>query len=48
MHPLTPQRLTMQALAQRVEHRRRVVGDKVRLTHCLPKTLKNYFPHVLH
>src|SRR4030095_1962513 len=28
--------------------RRRVVGDKVRLTNRLTSTLKNYFPHVLH
>jgi hypothetical protein len=38
----------MRALAQLVEHRRRVVGDKVRITNRLTSTLKYYFPHVLH
>jgi transposase len=38
----------MRALAQLVEHRRRVVGDNVRLTNRLTSTLKNYCPHVLH
>ena len=37
----------MRALAQLVEHRRRLVGDKVRLTHRLTSALKNSFPHVL-
>jgi transposase len=37
----------MRALAQLVEHRRRLVGDSVRLTNRLTSTLKNYFPHVL-
>jgi transposase len=45
--PLSPQSPTMRALAQLVEHRRRLVGDKVRLTHRLTSALKNYFPHVL-
>jgi transposase len=45
--PLAPQSPTMRALAQLVEHRRRVVGDKVRLTNRLTSALKNYFPHVL-
>jgi transposase len=48
LQPLQPQSPTMRALAQLVEHRRRVVGDKVRLTNRLPSTLKNYFPQVLH
>ena len=48
LHPLTPQSPTMRTLAQLVEHRRRVVGDKVRITNRLTSTLKNYFPHVLH
>jgi transposase len=48
LQPLWPQSPTMRALAQLVEHRRRVVGDKVRLTNRLTRTLKNYFPHVLH
>ena len=45
--PLTPQSPTMRALAQLVESRRRLVGDKVRFTHRLTSALKNYFPHVL-
>ena len=45
--PLTPQSPTMRALAQRVAHRRRVVGDTVRLTNRLTRALKNYCPHVL-
>src|SRR5499425_208510 len=47
LHPLTPQSATMRALTQLVEHRRRVVGDKVRMTNRLTSTLKNYFPQVL-
>jgi Transposase IS116/IS110/IS902 family len=38
----------MRALAQLVEYRRRVVGDTVRITHRLTRTLKNDCPHVLH
>lgn len=45
--PLTPQSPTMRALAQLVEHRRRLVGDKVRCTNRLTSALKNYFPQVL-
>jgi transposase len=45
--PLSPQSPTMRALAQLVEYRRRLVGDKVRLTNRLTSALKNYFPHVL-
>ena len=45
--PLAPQSSTRRALAQLVEHRRRVVGDTVRLTNRLTSALKNYFPHVL-
>src|SRR5215813_12018600 len=37
----------MRALEQLVAHRRRVVGDKVRMTNRLTSTLKNYFPQVL-
>jgi hypothetical protein len=48
LQPLTPQRPTMRALAHLVAYRRRVVGDKVRSTNRLTRTLKNYFPHVLH
>jgi transposase len=45
--PLSPQSPTMRALAPRVEHRRRLVGDNVRLTNRLTSALKHYFPHVL-
>jgi transposase len=45
--PLIPQSPQMRALAQLVDHRRRLVNDKVRLTNRLTSTLKNYFPHVL-
>jgi hypothetical protein len=45
--PLSPQSPTMRTLAQLVEHRRCLVGDKVRLTNRLTSALKNYFPHVL-
>jgi len=45
--PLAPQSPEMRALAQLVEHRRRLVGDRVRMTNRLTSTLKNYFPQVL-
>jgi transposase len=45
--PLTPQSPPMRALAPLVESRRRLVGDKVRLTNRLTSALKNYFPQVL-
>jgi len=45
--PLTPQSPAMRALEQLVEPRRRLVGDKVRLTNRLTSALKNSFPHVL-
>jgi hypothetical protein len=48
LQPLHPQRPTMRALAPLVEPRRRVVGDTVRLTNRLPRTLKLSCPHVLH
>ena len=48
LQPLQPESPTMRALTQLIEHRRRVVGDKVRITNRLTSTLKNYFPHVLH
>src|SRR4029453_19545023 len=47
LQPLQPQSPTMRARAQLVEHRRRVVGDTVRITNRLTSTLKNYFPQVL-
>ena len=45
--PLNPQSPAMRALAQLVDHRRRLVGDNVRVTHRLTRTLQNSFPHVL-
>jgi transposase len=45
--PLQPQSPTMRAREQLVGHRRRLVGDKVRLTNRLTSTLKHYFPHAL-
>jgi transposase len=48
LRPLNPPSPTMRALAQLVAHRRRVVGDKVRITNRLTSTLKNSFPQVLH
>ncbi len=47
LQALTPQRVTMRALAQLVADRRRLVGDKVRLTHRLTSALTNYCPQVL-
>jgi len=47
LKPLNPQSTAIRALEQLVEHRRRLVGDKVRLTNRLTSALKNYFPHVL-
>jgi transposase len=46
--PLQPQSPPMRALAQLVAHRRRVVGEKGRLTHRLPRTLQNSCPQVRH
>jgi transposase len=45
--PLGPQSPEMRALAQLVEHRRRLVGDTVRRTNRLTSALKNSCPHVL-
>jgi transposase len=47
LKPLAPQSAEMRTLAQLVEHRRRLVGDRVRLTNRLTSTLKNYYPQVL-
>ena len=44
---LVPQSPEMRALAQLVEHRRRLVADRVRMTNRLTSTLKTYFPQVL-
>jgi transposase len=47
VQPLRPQSPTLRALEQLVEHRRRVGGEKVRLTNRLTSTLTHYFPHPL-
>jgi transposase len=47
LKPLAPQSPEMRALAQLVEHRRRLVADRVRITNRLTSTLKNYYPQVL-
>jgi transposase len=47
LKPLKPQSPAMRALEQLVAHRRRRVGDKVRLTNRLTSALKHSFPHVL-
>lgn len=47
LKPLEPQSATMRSLQQLVQHRRRLVADKVRITNRLTSTLKNYFPQVL-
>jgi transposase len=45
--PLHPQSPEMRALAHLVAHRRRLVGDNVRLTNRLTRALQNDCPHVL-
>jgi hypothetical protein len=45
--PLVPQSPEMRALAHVVDHRRRLGGDRIRMTHRLTRTLKTYCPHVL-
>ncbi len=47
LKPLTPQSPDMRALEHLVQHRRRLVGDNVRITNRLTSALKNDFPHVL-
>jgi transposase len=47
LQPLTPHSAPMRALEPLVAHRRRVVGEKVRMTNRLTRTLKNSFPQVL-
>jgi transposase len=47
LKPLQPQSPAMRALAPLVEHRRRLVGDKVRCTNRLTRALKNDVPQVL-
>jgi hypothetical protein len=45
--PRSPHSPPLRAFAPLVAHRRRLVGDTVRLTNRLPRALKNSFPHVL-
>src|SRR5919109_1945422 len=47
LQPHQPQSPTIRALEQLVEHRRRLVGDQVRMTHRLTSTLKHYVPQAL-
>ena len=47
LKPLAPQSPGMRALSQLVEHRRRLVADRVRITNRLTSALKTYFPQVL-
>jgi hypothetical protein len=47
LKPLAPQSPEMRALAQLVEHRRRLVADRVRITHRLTSALQTSFPQVL-
>ena len=48
LQPLQPPRPPRRALAQLGAHRRRVVGETVRLTPRLPRTLQHSFPQGLH
>jgi transposase len=48
LKPLAPQSPEMRTLSQLVQHRRRLVSDRVRITNRLTSTLKSYFPQVLH
>jgi transposase len=45
--PLNPQSPEMRALATMVEQRRRLVGERIRITNRLRCTLKQYYPQVL-
>src|SRR5499433_3459141 len=47
LQPLKLQSPAMRALAQLVEHRRRLVADRVRMTNRLTSALKTCFPQVL-
>ncbi len=47
LRPLKPSSPAIRALEQLVEHRRRLVGDKVRLNNRITSVLKSYFPQVL-
>ena len=45
--PLAPQSPEMRALSPLVEHRRRLVADRVRITHRLTSAFKTSVPQVL-
>lgn len=47
LRALKPSSPAIRALEQLVEHRRRLVSDKVRLNNRITSILKNYFPQVL-
>ncbi len=47
LRELKPSSPAIRALEQLVEHRRRLVSDKVRLNNRITSVLKNYFPQVL-
>ena len=47
LKPLKPQSVQMRTLLYLVEQRRRLVGDKIRLTNRLRNTLKQYYPQTL-
>jgi transposase len=47
LHAWNPQSTQMRTLAQLVESRRTLVGDKVRLSNRIAASLKNYYPQVL-
>ena len=47
LHPWEPQSTQMRTLAQLVESRRVLVGDKVRLSNRITASLKNFYPQVL-
>ena len=45
--PLNPQSVEMRTLTTLVEHRRRIMNDRVRITNRLRNALKQYYPQVL-
>jgi len=45
--PIEPESANIRILAQLVEYRRKMVQDRVDLSHRITATLKNYYPHVL-
>jgi len=47
LEPIHPEKVTVRALAQLLEYRRKVVQDRVDLTNRITATLKNYYPQVL-